>query len=55
MGASLLWWSAKAAFVLLCLLGAVLFVLWLAGVAISAHAVSRQPRRGNHRVGGALK
>ena len=49
-----LWWSAKAAFILLCVLGSVLFGLWLIAVIVSAVATGRQ-RRGNHRVGGALK
>jgi hypothetical protein len=47
--------AAKLAFVFLCVALAGLFVLWLAGVAISASVASRQTKRGSHRVGGALK
>jgi hypothetical protein len=48
-----IWWSVKVAFQMLCVLGSVVFVLWLAAVVVSAWGC--RPRRGSHRVGGVWK
>jgi hypothetical protein len=55
--AAVIWWAAKATFVLFCLLGATLFMLWLAAVAMSARVETRQARRRPHRyrVGEVIK
>lgn len=52
-----LWLAAKLAFAACCATGALLFVLWLAAVAVSARAgVSRPHRHARcYRVGGAVR
>ena len=53
------WWTLKLAFILLCLIGATLTILWIAGVALGAYVEGRQERatrrRNNYRVGGVIR
>ena len=59
MDSSHVWFAAKLTFILFCLVGSALTLLWAAGVAISAHVESRQERatrrRNNYRVGSVIR
>lgn len=56
---ALLWsvkvsWSVKAAFIFLCALGSVCFIMWIIACLISATAFKPRRRANDHRVGGVI-